>query len=112
MSKKQNEIGVVGEREVVGAFRAIGMRVSPASEPEAIAQAVFRMASSGVPVIFITESAARKVPETLERYKSDPRVAIIPIPGSNGSDGFGMQRVTANVEKAIGANILFNNEEE
>lgn len=100
-------MGVVGERDVVLAFKAMGMKVVPAETPEAIQAAVFAMAQEGIPVIFITERAARLVPETLDRYKASAQPAIIPIPGSQGTDGFGMRRVKANVEKAIGADILF-----
>ena len=105
-------MGVVGERDAVLAFKAIGMRVVPTQTPEETAAALFKLAREGVPVIFITESAARQAPEALERYKTSPEVAIIPIPGSQGADGFGLSRVRANVEKAIGADILFNNEKE
>ena len=61
---------------------------------------------------FLTATCAQQVPETLERYKTDPKCAVIPIPGSSGANGFGLSRVKANVEKAIGADILFNNEKE
>jgi len=112
MSDKKYSIGAIGEKEIVSAFRAIGMKVACVETEEEITLAVHRMATSGVAVIFMTESCAKRVPETLERYKNDPYLAIIPIPGSFGSDGFGMAKVTANVEKAIGANILLTNEEE
>ena len=79
-------MGVVGERDAVLAFKAMGMRVIAVS--------------------------TQQVPETLERYKTDPKCAVIPIPGSSGANGFGLSRVKANVEKAIGADILFNNEKE
>lgn len=101
-------MGVVGERDVVLAFSAMGMKVVPAQTADAISRAVFDMAQEGIPVIFITERAARLVPETLERYKASASPVIIPIPGSQGTDGFGMERVKANVEKAIGADILFS----
>lgn len=101
-------MGVVGERDVVLAFEAMGMRVIPAETPQAIAAAVFKLAEEGIAVVFITERAARLVPETLERYKASASTVLIPIPGSQGTDGFGMERVRANVEKAIGADILFN----
>lgn len=104
-------MGVVGERDVVLAFNAMGMRVRPAETPEAIHSAVFELAEMGVPVIFITERAARLVPETLERYRTSAATVIIPIPGSQGTDGFGLERVKANVEKAIGADILFNSDQ-
>ena len=100
MPDKQYGIGAVGEAEVIGAFRAIGMK--------SVAQAVHKLVAEGVRVIFITEAAARAGAETFERYKTDPEVTLIPIPGSGGSDGLGMERVHANVEKAIGADILLN----
>ncbi len=103
-------MGVVGERDAVLAFKAMGMKVVPAETPAAIASAVFHLAEEGVPVIFITERAARLSPETFERYKASVSPVLIPIPGSQGTDGFGMQRVKANVEKAIGADILFEKE--
>ena len=105
-------MGVVGERDAVLAFKAIGMKVISTKTPEETTAALFRLTKEGVPVIFITESAARLVPEALERYKTSPDTAIIPIPGSQGADGFGLKRVRANVEKAIGADILFNNDRE
>ena len=39
-------------------------------------------------------------------------MAKIGIMGGSGANGFGLNRVKANVEKAIGADILFNNEKE
>ena len=94
-------MGVVGERDAVLAFKALGMRVIAVSTPEETTKALHRLYSEGIPVIFLTETCAQQVPETLERYKTDPKCA-----------GFGLSRVKANVEKAIGADILFNNEKE
>ena len=111
MAEKTYGVGAVGERDAVIAFRAIGMRVIPAETTAAVARAVHTLASEGVPVIFITERAARLSPETFDKYKADPTVALIPIPGSSGTDGFGMRRVHENVEKAIGANILLTDEQ-
>ena len=108
MPDKQYGIGAVGEAEVIGAFRAIGMKAVAADSEKSVAQAVHKLVAEGVRVIFITEAAARAGAETFERYKTDPEVTLIPIPGSGGSDGLGRERVHANVEKAIGADILLN----
>ena len=108
MAEKQYGLGAVGEREVIGAFRAIGMRAVAAETDVEVAQAVHQLVLSGVRVIFITERAARNGAETFQKYQTDPAVTLIPIPGSAGSDGLGMERVHANVEKAIGADILFD----
>lgn len=102
-------MGAVGERDAVLCFKAIGMQVIATATPEETTRALFSLARQGVRVIFITENAARQAPEALERYKGDPQVAVIPIPGSTGANGYAMARIRANVEKAIGADILFGN---
>ena len=105
-------MGAVGERDAVLCFKALGMRVVPTQSAEETTRALFSLIKEGVRVIFITEKAALEAPEALERYKNQSDVAIIPIPGSQGSTGYAMGRVKANVEKAIGADILFNNQNE
>ena len=106
------QMGAVGERDAVLCFKAIGMRVIPTTNAEETTAALFRMYREKVRVVFITENAAKQAAEALERYKSDTDITIIPIPGSQGSAGYGMARVKANVEKAIGADILFGNQQE
>lgn len=110
MPDKRNAIGAVGEKDVVYAFRVIGMEAREAETPDEIGKAVFKLVREGVRIILITESAARKIPDIIEKYKSDPEVALIPVPGSSGTDGYGMEQVHANVEKAIGTDILKNSE--
>lgn len=104
-------MGAVGERDAVLCFKALGMEVMPTTTAEETTRALFTLTKKGVRVIFITENAAKQATEALQRYKTDPQVAIIPIPGSTGAQGFAMARVKANVEKAIGADILFSNNE-
>ena len=58
-------------------------------------------------VIYITEEAAQLVPEAIDYYTTATFPAIIPIPSAKGSLGLGMKRLKGNVEKAVGADILF-----
>ena len=109
---KDRRMGVVGERDAVMAFRAVGMRVIAVSNPDETAKALHRLSTEGVSVIFITETCAQEAQEAVDKYKTMPGTAVIPIPGSQGANGFGIGRVKANVEKAIGANILFDQEKE
>lgn len=104
------KIGAVGERDAVLAFKAIGMEVIPADTAEEAAAAVKKLARQGAAVIFVTEQSAAMITETIERYQSEPYPAIIPIPGSRGSTGIGMLRLKENIEKALGADILFQKE--
>ena len=102
MAEKRYGLGAVGEREVIGAFRAIGMRAVAAETDTEVAQAVHQLVLSGVRVIFITERAARNGAETFQKYQTDPAVTLIPIPGSAGSDGLGMDDLMRVAGKLFG----------
>ena len=112
MAKKPQMIGVIGDSDAVMAFRTLGMRVISAGTPQQAAQAVHKMVKDKVPVVFISEDIARQIPDIMDHYSADPLVSLIPIPGTGGADGLGMQRLHANVEKAGGVDILLNNVEE
>lgn len=105
-----NKIGVIGARHEVQAYRAVGLNVVAVASAEEAARTVFQMAQDNYSVIFITEEQAKLIPDTLQRYKSQPLPAIIPIPGSQGSSGFAMKLLRDNVEKAVGVDILFQKE--
>jgi V/A-type H+-transporting ATPase subunit F len=112
MSKKSAKIGVIGNSDAVLAFRTLGMLVRPARTPHQAMLEVHRLVKEGIPLIFITEDIAKDLTETFEQYASDPSVTLIPLPGVKGSDGLGMRKVRENVEKAVGADILFNDTED
>ncbi len=103
-------LGAVGEKDAVLAFRSVGVRAVPTLTAQETASAIHRLYREGVRVIFITEAAARLAPEMIERFSDDPQLAIIPIPGTTGTDGYGEAQVRANVLKAIGAELTFDNE--
>lgn len=100
------KVAVVGDRDSVLAFRALGLHVFTAYEPKEARRTVDKIAGEGYGVIFITEQLAAKIPETIERYNDKVVPAIILIPSNQGSLNIGLSRIDKNVEKAVGANIL------
>lgn len=100
------KIGVVGDKDSVLAFKALGIDVFPVITPDEAKHAVDRLARTDYAVIFITEQAAQNIEETIERYNKSVLPAVILIPGNQGSLNIGMQRISDNVEKAVGMNIL------
>ena len=62
MQQEKKQMGVVGERDAVLAFKALGMRVIAVSTPEETTKALHRLYSEGIPVIFLTETCAQQVP--------------------------------------------------
>ncbi|ABK62030.1 MULTISPECIES: V-type ATP synthase subunit F [Clostridium] len=100
------KIGVVGDKDSVLAFKAIGIDVYPVIEEEEARKTVDKMALNKYAVIFVTEQVAKGIEETIERYNRETLPAIILIPSNQGSLNIGIQRIKDNVEKAIGVNIL------
>ncbi len=100
------KIGVVGDKDSVLAFKAIGVDVYPVVEAEEARKTIDRMAASNYGVIFVTEQVAKDVNETIERYNRETLPAIILIPSNQGTLNIGMKRISDNVEKAVGVNIL------
>lgn len=100
------KIGVVGDKDSVLAFKAIGIDVYPVVEAEEAQKTVDRMAIDKYAVIFVTEQVAKDIEETIERYNREILPAVILIPSNQGSLNIGMQRIRDNVEKAVGVNIL------
>lgn len=100
------KVGVVGDRNSVLAFKALGLEVMTSTSPEESRRAVDSMAMDNFGVIFITEELAKDIPDTLKRYDDKMIPAIILIPSNKGTLNIGMARINENVEKAIGSNIL------
>ncbi|QGU96850.1 V-type ATP synthase subunit F [Clostridium bovifaecis] len=100
------KIGVVGDKDSVLAFKAIGIDVYPVIEPDEARKTIDRMAMEKYAVIFVTEQVAKDIDETIERYNRETLPAVILIPSNQGSLNIGMQRIKDNVEKAVGVNIL------
>ena len=100
------KIGVVGDKDSVLAFKAIGLDVFPVVEADEAKKTIDKLAMNDYAVIFVTEQVAQNIEETIERYNSKTLPAVILIPSNQGSLNIGIQRISDNVEKAVGVNIL------
>jgi V/A-type H+-transporting ATPase subunit F len=104
------KIGVMGDADSVMGFKTLGIDTFSVTDEEA-PRMIHKLAREKYAVIFITEKTARLASEAVSRYKNVAYPAIIPIPGNYGTTGLGMAALKANVEKAIGVDILFNAED-
>lgn len=102
------KIGIIGDRDTVLGFMALGFTVEDVTNAEDAAKKLHAMAKSGsYAVIFITENYAVQIEEDMNRYKDMPLPAVISVPGQGGSTGYGMNNIRSAVERAVGADILF-----
>ena len=100
-----NKIAVMGDKESVLAFKAVGADVYPTKNSFDAADTLKKLART-YSIIYITEDIALEITDIINRYKTRAYPIVIPIPGANGSKGYGMNNISKNVEKAIGTDIL------
>ena len=99
------KIAVLGDRDSVLGFKALGLDVVFAEDAEAARQALHRLARESYAIVYITEQLARLIPGEIERYKDAVTPAVILIPGKTGSLGLGAAALQRAVERAVGADI-------
>lgn len=100
-------IAVIGDRESVLGFSAVGLSVYPTEDADEAKRLLKRLAKEDYAIIYITEQLYQYMTNEAEEYIDSKLPAIIPIPGRNGSLGIGMAAVKKSVERAVGADILF-----
>ena len=100
------KIAVMGDRDSVLGFRALGLDVYPCEDPNEARKTLHRLARNDYAVIYITEQLSALVSGAIDRYKDEVTPAIILIPGKNGSLGMGERALQSAVERAVGADIL------
>ncbi len=101
------KIGVIGDRESVVGFRAVGLYVHTTDNPQTARKLIRKLAEEDYAIIYITEALAAENVKEIDRYKDSRLPAIIPIPNKEGPDGSGMRNVKEAVKRAVGADILF-----
>lgn len=99
-------IAVVAERYVAIAFQLIGIKTFPVFSGDEARKVITDLANEGCQVIYLTESLAKDIPDTIAYYDTQLLPAIVLIPSTEGPIGIGTQRLKSHVEKAIGQDIL------
>ncbi len=102
------KIAVMGGRETVMGFKALGLEVfSVVGEEEA--RGVFKKLAkedSGYAIIYLEENLYRYLAHEIDKCKDNPTPAVILIPGKDGSLGLGKSALKSAVERAVGSDIL------
>ena len=105
------KIAVVGGRDTVMGFTALGLDAHPvtdAAEAKKVLKALTKD-NDDYAIIYIEETFAQELADEIDKFKDSPTPAIILIPGREGPLGLGQSALNAAVERAVGTNILENN---
>ncbi len=101
------KIGVIGDKDSVLGFKAVGLNVFPCTDVDKARKNLHQWAKGDYAIIYVTETLATQMEKDIDKYKDSRLPAIIPIPGKEGPSGEGMRSVRKSVERAVGADILF-----
>ena len=102
------KIAVIGGRDTVMGFKALGLETFPAADSAQALKALRKLTkdSNDYAIIYIAETLAVNIQGEIDKFKDSPTPAIILIPGREGSIGIGQSALKAAVERAVGTNIL------
>ena len=97
------KIAVIGGRETVMGFTALGLAAFPVASP-AEAKKVFRSLtreSEDYAIIYVEENLAEALGAEIDKYKDSPSPAIILIPGREGSMGLGLSMKSTSLRSSL-----------
>ena len=102
------KIAVMGARETVMGFKALGLDIFPVADAEEARQTLRRITRQGeeYTIIYVEEGIAKDLSAEIDRFKDSPAPAIILIPGREGPLGLGQSALKAAVERAVGSDII------
>ena len=100
--QRLGKIAVVGDKDSVELFSTAGADVFAARTEFEASDALKKTVKENYAVVFVTEDVAALIPKQIEELKTVPFPVVIPIPSASGSNGFGMESIARNVEKAVG----------
>jgi len=104
------KVAVLGDRDSIYGFAAIGLDTFPVEDAKEAAKILKKLADGDYAVIYITEALQAVLESEIVNYLSVETPAIIPIPGLSGNTGKGIRNVKKAVERAVGSDIIFNND--
>lgn len=102
------KMAIVGNGDGIMVFKAAGVDTYP-TEDEKKARDILRKIAKEYQIIFLTEDLAKSLTDFLKRFDEEPYPIVVSIP-SGSSEGYGMQVLKTAMERALGVDILFNND--
>ncbi len=99
-------IAAIGEVGTISLFNAVGIKTYLLENIVEVSKTILTLEQKNCRIIYISEDLYRAIPEIIENYKTKAFPILIPIPIKETSQGIGRKKIKANVEKAIGIDIL------
>ena len=102
------KIAVMGGRDTVTGFKALGLDTYPVSDFEEAKDIFSRITAPDMmyAIIYVEEGLSKTLSSEIARFSGKISPAIILIPGRDGSQGLSLTALHDAVIRAIGTDIL------
>ena len=97
------KIAFAGPYDIVFPFKSLGAEIIN-TENKNIEEIKVEIESSDFAIVYVLESVFEKLMK-YEDLISSPEINVVPIPGIEGSQGYGKERIRDMVKKAVGMDI-------
>jgi len=97
------KIAFAGPYDLVFPFKSLGAEIIN-TEDKNIEKIKNKIEGSDFAVVFVFESIFKELMK-FENLISNPEINVVPIPGIEGSQGYGKVRIRDMVKKAVGMDI-------
>jgi ATP synthase, subunit F len=105
----KGKMAIIGDGDSILVFKAIGMDAYSAASPEK-ARELLHTLSKKYQIIYVTDVLAKEIDDTISRFVESPYPVVIPVPSMNGSNGYGFEILKRETERALGIDILSQEE--
>lgn len=104
LRRARGRIAVIGGREVVIPFKALGLDAFPVETGPNVRSRVETLLHDGYQVIFFTEELFPELEPVVDEHRSKPTPCLVALPSAGLQHGiFRLKRV---VKRAVGADVL------
>ncbi len=93
------------------AFRALGVEVREAEDAAAASEQVEKAVAEDCAVLFVTEDCAAWAEGELDALREAALPAVAILPGISSPGGLGLARLKRQVERALGSNMILQEDE-
>jgi len=113
------QTAIVGNKDTILGFKALGLHTFNANTSEEAFKVITKIKSKQVTdestgetkpayaIIFVTEDLVMNISrDDYKKIGQDALPAIIPVPSSSGTTGYGIKRIGKMVEQAVGSDIF------
>lgn len=114
----RHKIAIIGNKETILGFKALGLKTFYANSTEEAVEILYNLKSEEIEnekgeivpsyaIIFITEDLSMHISkEDYAKLSKGALPAIVPVPGTKGTTGYGIKRIGKMVEQAVGSDIF------